>query len=76
MGIHGYGYYDTRTRPVNMRVSKIHVLAGIGFPFLIFVSYLLRVLSADIRGYRFFTSLVRLGYFFSQHIDNLVIFLY
>jgi len=33
MGIHGYGYYDTRTRPVNMRVSKILVPAGSGFPF-------------------------------------------
>jgi len=47
MGIHGYGYYDTRTRPVNMRVSKISVPAGNGYPFLISVSYQLRVLSAD-----------------------------
>jgi len=53
-GIHGYGYYDTRTRLVNMRVSKIPVPMGSGYPFLIFVSYLLRVLSADTRRYEFF----------------------
>jgi len=51
-GIHGYGYYDTRTRPVNMRVSKISVPAGSGYRFLIFVFYPLRVLSADTREYR------------------------
>jgi len=28
MGIHEYGYYDTRTHPINMRVSKIPVPAG------------------------------------------------
>jgi len=28
MGIHGYGYYDTRIRPVNLRVSKILVPAN------------------------------------------------
>jgi len=53
-GIHGYGYYDTRTRPVNMRVSKIPVHAGSGYPFLISVSYPLRVLSTDTREYGFF----------------------
>jgi len=52
--IHGYGYYDTRTRPVNMRVSKIPVPAGSGYPFLISVLYPLRVLSADTHGYEFF----------------------
>jgi len=31
--IHGYGYYDTRTRSVNMRVSKISVLAVAGIHF-------------------------------------------
>jgi len=34
-GIHEYGYYDTRTHPVNMRVSKISVPAGSGYPFSI-----------------------------------------
>jgi len=53
-GIHGYGYYETHTHPVNMRVSKIPVPAGSGYPFLISIFYLLRVLSADIRGYGFF----------------------
>jgi len=53
-GIHGYGYYDTCTRPVNIRVSKIPVSAGSGYPFLIFVSYPFQVLSADTRGYEFF----------------------
>jgi len=53
-GIHEYGYYNTHTRPINMRVSKIPVPAGNGYPFLIFVSYPLRVLSADTRGYGFF----------------------
>jgi len=53
-GIHGYGYYDTRTRPVNMWVSKIPIPAGNGYPFLISVFYPLRVLSADTRDYKFF----------------------
>jgi len=53
-GIHGYGYYDTRTRPVNMRVSKIPVPIGNGYPFLISIFYPLRVLSTDTRGYGFF----------------------
>jgi len=53
-GIHGYGYYDTRTCPFNMRVSKISVPAGSGYPFLISIFYPLRILSADIRGYVFF----------------------
>jgi len=53
-GIHGYGYYDTRTRLVNMRVSKILVPASSGYPFLISVFYPLRVLFADIRGYGYF----------------------
>jgi len=53
-GIHWYGYYDNRTRPVNTRVSKIPVSAGSGYPFLIFVFYPLRVLSADTRRYKFF----------------------
>ena len=58
-GIHGYEYYDTRTHPVNMRVSKISIPAGSGYPFLISIFYMLRVLSADTRGYEFFlTSLV------------------
>jgi len=52
--IHGYGYYDTRTRPVNMRVSKILVLTGSGYPFLISVFYPLRVLSMDTHRYGFF----------------------
>jgi len=47
-------YYDTRIRPINMRISKILVSAGSGYPFLIFVFYLLRVLSADTCGYEFF----------------------
>jgi len=34
-GIHGYGYYNTRTRPVNI----IPVPAGNGYLFLIFVFY-------------------------------------
>jgi len=50
-GIHGYGYYDTCTRLVNMRVSKIPVPAGSGYAFLIFIFYLLRVLSANTRRY-------------------------
>jgi len=37
MGIHGYGYYDNRTHSVNMRVSKIPVPEGSGYPFLISV---------------------------------------
>jgi len=53
-GIHGYGYYDTRTYPINMRVSKILVPAGSGYLFLISLFYPLRVLSADTREYRFF----------------------
>jgi len=53
-GIHGYGYYDTRTRPVNMRVSKLPVLVGSGYPFLISVFYSLRILFADTREYEFF----------------------
>jgi len=53
MGIHGYGYYDTRTRPVNMRISKILVLANSVYPSLIYVFYSLRVLSAD-TGYEYF----------------------
>ena len=53
-GIHGYGYYDTRTRPINMRVSKISIPADNGYPFLIFIFYMLRVLSAKICGYEFF----------------------
>jgi len=52
--IHGYGYYDTHTRLVTMRVSKIFVPVGSGYPFLIFIFYSLQVLSADTRGYRFF----------------------
>jgi len=53
-GIHGYGYYDTRIRPVNMQVSKILVPADSGYPFLIFVFYPLRILSTDIHEYGFF----------------------
>jgi len=53
-GIHGYRYYDTRTRPVNMRVSKIPVPTGSGYPFLISVFYPLRILFADTREYEFF----------------------
>jgi len=53
-GIHRYGYYDIRTRPVNMRLSKIPVPMGSGYPFLISVFYPLRVLSADTRVYEFF----------------------
>ena len=53
-GIHGCGYYDTLTRPVNMRVSKILVPAGSGYPFLVSVFYLLRVLSVDTHVYGFF----------------------
>jgi len=51
---HGYGYYDSRTLPVNMQVSKILVPTGSGYPFLIFVFYPLWVLSTDTRGYEFF----------------------
>jgi len=47
MGIHGYKYYDTRTRPVNMRVSKISIPTDNGYSFLISVSNPLGVLSAD-----------------------------
>jgi len=52
----GYGYprVQIRIRPINMRVSKIPVPAGSGYPFLISVFYPLRVLSADTRGYGFF----------------------
>ena len=53
-GIHGYEYYDTRTRPVNMRVLKILVPASSGYPFLIFVSYSLQVLSTDTHEYEYF----------------------
>jgi len=53
-GIYGYEYYDTRTRPVNIWVSKIPIPADCGYPFLIFVSYPLRVLSADTRRYEYF----------------------
>jgi len=53
-GIHGYGYYDTRTRPINMRVSKILVPADSGYLFLIFVFYPLRVLFANTHVYGFF----------------------
>jgi len=48
MDIHGYWYYDTRTRPVNMQISNS------GYPFLIFVFYPLRVLSADTTGTNLF----------------------
>jgi len=51
---HGYGYYDTRTCPINIRVSKIPVPVGTRYPFLIFIFYILRVLSTDIRGYGYF----------------------
>jgi len=47
-GIHEYGYYDTYTCPVNMRVSKIPVPASSGYPFLVFIFYSLRILSADV----------------------------
>ena len=53
-GIHGYGYYDNRTCPVKMPVSKIPVPMGSGYPFLISVSYPLQVLSADTHGYEYF----------------------
>ena len=53
-GIHGYGYYNTRTHPVNMWVSKIPIPASSGYPFLISISYPLRILSIDTRGYGFF----------------------
>ena len=52
--IHGYGYYDTRNCPVNMRVSKILVSASSKYPFLISIFYPLRVLFADTN---FLTSL-------------------
>jgi len=53
-GIHGYRYYDTRTRPVNMRVSKIPVPTCKRHSFLISVFYPLRVLFTDTREYEFF----------------------
>jgi len=53
-GIHEYEYYDTRTRPVNMQVSKILVPASSGYSFLIFVSYPLRVLSVNTCRYEYF----------------------
>jgi len=53
-GIHGYEYYDTRTRSVNMRVSKIPVPVGSEYPFLISIFYPLWVLSTDTREYRLF----------------------
>jgi len=53
-GIHGCGYYNTRTRPVNKRVSKILVSVDSGYPFLISIFYPLRVLSVDTRRYEFF----------------------
>jgi len=37
-GIHGYGYYDTRTRPVNIRVYK-PVPVTREYPFTIYISY-------------------------------------
>jgi len=37
-----------------MRVSKMPIPTGSGYPFLISIFYLLRVLSADTRGYGFF----------------------
>jgi len=52
--IHRYGYYDTRTHPVNIRVSKIPVPTGNRYPFLISIFYPLRVLSANTREYGFF----------------------
>jgi len=53
-GIHWYRYYDTRTRPVNMQVLKIPIPITRVYPFTIFISYLLRVLSADTHVYEFF----------------------
>jgi len=54
-GIYGYEYYDIRTRPVNMWVSKISVSTGSGYPFLISVFYPLRVLSTNTCGHGFFS---------------------
>ena len=54
-GIHGYGYYDTRTCPVNMRVLKISVPVTRRYLFTIFISYPVRILSADTHGYGFFS---------------------
>ena len=52
--IHGYGYYEIRTCPINMWVSKILVPTSTGYPFLISIFYPLQVLSANTRGYEFF----------------------
>jgi len=53
-GIHRYGYYDTCTHLVNMQVLKIPVPVTCRYSFTISIFYLLRVLSADTHGYKFF----------------------
>jgi len=54
----GYGYprvwIYTRTRPVNMRVLKILAPCTCKYPFRIFISYPLLVLSMDAHSYEFF----------------------
>jgi len=69
-GIHGYEYYDTRTRPINMRVSKIPLPAGSRYRFLISVFYPLRVLSADTRRYRFFWHLYAYACYVFEAMDR------
>jgi len=44
-GIHGYNYYDTRTRHVNMQILKILVPVTRKYPFTISISYPLWDLS-------------------------------
>ena len=54
MGIHRNEYYNTRTCPLNMHVLKISLPVTHVYPFTIFISYLVRVLSTDTREYIFF----------------------
>jgi len=72
--IHEYEYYDTRTRPVNIRILKIFVPVIRRYSFTIFISYLLRVLSTNTKNKFFdilnlstyFTLKIYLKYFPSQ----------
>jgi len=52
MNIHKYKYYDIRTRCINMQVLK---LTNIYLQYSFFTRY--KILSSDIRGPTFFSSL-------------------